>query len=49
MIFSLGFMNPRVLRGRSLSSSATGDGMVHAKGTATDWATILVTQGLPAG
>ncbi|WP_257005938.1 hypothetical protein [Bifidobacterium longum] len=23
--------------------------MVHAKGTATDWATILVTQDLPAG
>ena len=25
------------------------DGMVHVKGTATDWATILVTQDLPAG
>ena len=29
--------------------TAAGDGMVHAKGTATDWATILVTQDLPAG
>lgn len=32
-----------------ITFTAAGDGMVHAKGTATDWATILVTQDLPAG
>lgn len=32
-----------------ITFTAAGDGMVHAKGTATDWATILVTQALPAG
>lgn len=26
-----------------------GDGMVHVKGTATDWATVLVTKALPSG
>ena len=31
-----------------ITFTAAGDGMVHAKGTATDWATILVTPG-PAG
>ena len=32
-----------------ITFTAAGDGMVHAKGTATDWAIILVTQDLPAG
>lgn len=32
-----------------ITFTAAGDGMVHAKGTATDWAIILVTQALPAG
>lgn len=32
-----------------ITFTAAGDGMVHAKGTATDWATIRVTQDLPAG
>lgn len=32
-----------------ITFTAAGDGMVHAKGTSTDWATILVTQDLPAG
>lgn len=32
-----------------ITFTAAGDGMVHAKGTATDWATLLVTQDLPAG
>lgn len=32
-----------------ITFTEAGDGMVHAKGTATDWATILVTQDLPAG
>ena len=32
-----------------ITFTAAGDGMVHARGTATDWATILVTQDLPAG
>ena len=31
MIFSLGFMNPRVLRGRSLSSSATASRLYFVK------------------
>ena len=32
-----------------ITFTEAGDGMVHAKGTATDWAIILVTQDLPAG
>lgn len=32
-----------------ITFTAAGDGMVHAKGTSTDWATILVTKALPAG
>lgn len=32
-----------------ITFTAAGDGMVHAKGTATDWATIHVTKALPAG
>lgn len=38
---------PKTVNG--VTFTAAGDGMVHAKGTATDWATILVTQDLPAG
>lgn len=32
-----------------ITFTAAGDGMVHAKGTATDWAIILVIKALPAG
>ena len=32
-----------------ITFTAAGDGMVHAKGTATDWANLLVAQDLPAG
>lgn len=29
--------------------TAAGDGMVHVKGTSTDWASIIVIKALPAG
>lgn len=32
-----------------ITFTAAGDGMVHAKGTSTDWAIILVTKALPSG
>ena len=38
---------PKTVNG--VTFTATGDGRVHAKGTATSWATLRVIKALPAG